>query len=156
MDWFRELTNFYAKFLSKYSKRISAFSELGEKNKEFEWTYQIIFINLKQKEVLSKKPLFKIFFPKQDVTLTTDASCQSVSVILSQEIHSVMYLSMTMTPSDLNYSNNEKEALSVVWCMTWAWHILLGKIYLLRSYYKPLQFIFHSRRKLPKVNHPEY
>ena len=57
----------------------------------------------------------KIFDPKKEITLTTDASECAVSVISSQENHPIMYLSRKLTKAEINNSNIEKEALVIVW-----------------------------------------
>ena len=56
---------------------------------------------------MAKKPVVKIFDPKKDITLTTDASEHSISGILSQEGHPTMYLSRRLTNTEFNYSNIE-------------------------------------------------
>lgn len=48
----------------------------------------------------------------QEITLTTDASEHSVSEILSQKGHSIMYLWRRLTNAKLNYSNIER---AIVW-----------------------------------------
>ena len=54
-----------------------------------------------------------IFDPKKDIPLTTDASEHSISGILSQGEHSKKYLSRRLTNTEFNYSNIEKEALTM-------------------------------------------
>ena len=57
---------------------------------------------------MAKKPAVKTFDTKKDITLTTDASEHSISGILSQEWHLVIYLSRRQTNTEFNYSNKEK------------------------------------------------
>ena len=57
---------------------------------------------------MAKKPVMKIFDPKKDITLTTDASELSVSGILSQEGHLIMYLSRSLMNTEFIYSNIAK------------------------------------------------
>ena len=52
------------------------------------------------------------------MTLTTEASEHSISGILSQEGHPIMYLSRRLTNTEFSYSNIEKEALAIVWITT--------------------------------------
>ena len=59
---------------------------------------------------MAKKPVMKIFYPKKDVMLTTDASERSISGILSQEGDPIMYLSKRLTDTEFDYSNIEKKA----------------------------------------------
>ena len=69
----------------------------------------------------------KIFDPKKDITLTTDASKHSISGMLSQEGHPVIYLPRRLMNTEFNYSIIEKEALATVWTATRAWQFLIGK-----------------------------
>ena len=67
---------------------------------------------------MAKKLVVKVFDPKKDITLTTDVSEHSISGILSQEGHPVIYLSKRLTNIEFNYSNIEKEAFAIVWTTT--------------------------------------
>ena len=99
--------------------------------------------------IMAKKPIVKIFDPKKDITLTTDANKHSISGILSQG-YPIMYLSRRLTNTEFNDPNIEKEALAIGWTTTWARQFLIGKIYL-RNDHRPLEFIFNPRKELPKV-----
>ena len=75
----------------------------------------------------------------------------SISGILSQEGHPIMYLSRRLTNTEFNYSNIEKEALAIVWTTTRPQQFLIGKKILLRSDHRPLEFTFNPRKELLKV-----
>ena len=81
------------------------------KKVEFTWTQKPL------KKALTSKPVIKIFDPKKEVTLTTDASKRAIAAVVSQEDHPIMYLSGKLPSADYNYSNIEKEALAIVWSM---------------------------------------
>lgn len=61
-----------------------------------------------------KRQVVKIFASSKEITLTTDASEHSVSEILSQKGHSIMYLWRRLN-AKLNYSNIER---AIVWMIT--------------------------------------
>ena len=65
---------------------------------------------------------------KKDITLTTVASEHSISCILSQDGHPIMYLSRRLSDTECNYSNIEKEALAIVWTTNRAHQFLGNKI----------------------------
>ena len=75
----------------------------------------------------------KIFDPKKEITLTTDATEHAVSAILSQEDRPIIYLSRKLTKAEVNHSNIEKEALVIVWSTERAQQFLLGQKILLKS-----------------------
>lgn len=85
--------------------RIDWAVKLRKKNVEFVWeeTQQKTFDQLKL--TFAKRPVVKIF----DITLTTDTSEHSISRILSQEGHPIMYLSRRLTNIELNYWNIERK-----------------------------------------------
>ena len=74
---------------------------------------------------MAKKPVVKIFYPKMDITSTTGASEHSISGILSQEGHPIMYLSKRLTNDEFNYSSIRKEPLAIVWITTRARQFLI-------------------------------
>ena len=76
---------------------------------------------------MAKKPEVNIFNPKKDIMLTTDASEHSISGILSQDGHPIMYLSRRLTNTEFDYSNIEKEALAIVWTTIRARQFLIRK-----------------------------
>ena len=62
-----------------------------------------------------------------------------------------MYLSRRRTNTEFNYSNIEKEILSIVWITTRARQFFNWKKFILRSDHRPLEFIFNPRKELPYV-----
>ena len=103
------------------------------------------------KKALTTKPVIKIFNPKKEVTLTTDANEHAIAAVVSQEGHPIMYLSRKLSSAECNYSNIEKEALAIGWSMERIQNFLLGKKFLLKSDQKPLEFLFNPRQELPSV-----
>ena len=151
LESFLGLANFYNRYLPKYSELIEPFAHLRKKNNDFVWTGEQEKAFNKLKRALVEKPVVKVFDPKKELTLTTDASERAVSAILSQDNHPVMYLSRRLTKAEINYSNIEKEALAIVWSTQRARQFLLGRKFLLKSDHRPLEFIFNPRKELPKV-----
>ena len=100
---------------------------------------------------MAKKSAVKIFDPEKDITLTPDASEHSISGILSQEGHPIIYSSRRLTNTEFNYINIEKEAFAIVWTTSRARQFLIRKKILLRSDHRSLEFIFNQRKELPKV-----
>ena len=127
------------------------FANLRKKNLEFIWSEEQQKAFDRLKVIMAKKPVVKTFDPKKGVTLPTHASEHSISGILSQEGHLIMYLSRRLTNTEFNYSNIKKEALAIVWTTTRARQFLIGKRIILRSDHRPLEFIFNPRKESPKV-----
>lgn len=100
---------------------------------------------------MASRPVVQPFDPKKITTLTTDASEKAISAIFSQNGHLVIYLSRKLKQSEQSMSNIEREALAIVWTTQKARHFLLGSEFLLKSDHRPLEFIFHPSKTLPKV-----
>ena len=86
LESFLGLTNFYGKYLPRYSDIVEPFVELRKNNVKFKWTQRKNIAFESFKKVLIRKPIVKIFDPKKKVTLMTDGSEHAVAVILSQEV----------------------------------------------------------------------
>ena len=120
-------------------------------NVEFTWTLKQSKVFEALKKALTSKPVIKIFNPKKEVILTTDASECTIAAVVSQEGHPIMYLSRKIQSEECNYSNIEKEALPIVWSVERAETFLLGKKFFLKSDHKHQEFLFNPRKKLPRV-----
>ena len=151
LDCFLGLVNYFGRYIKGFAEVTEPLHALRRKNVPFEWGVAQQKAFEKLKAALSVYPVVQPFDAKKDTVLTTDASEKSISAILSQNDHPVMYLSRRLSSAERNYSNIEREALAIVWATSRAKHYLLGKKFLLRSDHQPLEFIFHPQRELPKV-----
>ena len=151
VNHFMGLVNYFGRYIADFASISAPLNELRQKAKSFEWgePHQAAFERLKK--LLSEYPVVQVFDARKDTVLTTDASEMSISAVLSQDDHPVMYLSRKLTEAERRYSNIEREALAIVWATVRARHFLLGKKFMLRSDHKPLEYIFHPSRELPKV-----
>jgi len=145
------LVNFYGRFIPNFSDRLSPLLELRKSKEPFTWneTHKRSFDELKHN--LTTSPVVQLYDSKKDLTLTTDASEHSISAVLSQENHPILFLSRTLSNAERNYSNIEREALAIVWATSRARQFLLGRHFNLITDHKPLEFIFHGEKSLPKV-----
>ena len=84
---------------------------------------------------------------RKDITLTTDASEHSISGILSQERHPIMYLSRRLTNTEFDYSNIEKEALAMVWTSTRPQQFLIGKMSF-EKWSKTIRVYIQSKKRI--------
>ena len=114
LESFLGSVNFYRQYVPKYTDFTEPFVNLRKRNVEFIGSekQQKAFDRLKV--IMAKKPIVKIFDQKKDITLTSNASERSISGILSQGGHPIIYLSRRLTNTEFNYSNIEKETLAIV------------------------------------------
>lgn len=85
--------------------------------------------------------------------LTTDASNTAVGGILSHKFASgskpIAFVSRALSKCEKKYSTLEKEALSIVFCVTKLRQYLLGNKFILKTDHRPLLTIFGSNKGLP-------
>ena len=151
LESFIGLVNYYGRYLDKFAERIESLTQPRRRNVPFKWEkpQEDAFQDIKR--ALAAYPMIQIFDPKKITTVTTDASETAVSAIISQNNHPVLYLSRRLSSAEQQYSNIEREELAVVYACRRARHLLLGKKFLLQCDHRPLEFIFHPSRNLPKV-----
>ena len=88
--------------------------------------------------------------------LDADASKYGLGAVLSQIDKSgnegpIEFISRTLSKSERNYSQIEKEALAIVWSIKRLHRYLFAKPFTLVTYHKPLQFIFNPNKSIPEM-----
>ena len=76
-----------------------------------------------------------------ETTLQTDASKKGLGACIIQKGKVVYYASRSLTKTEQNYQNLEKEALGTIWGME-KFHYLYGKEFILETDQKPLVSIY--------------
>ena len=125
---FLGFTNFYRRFIDRYSHLTLPLTELTKKSStwDFSGAARDAFHALKAQFL--KSPVLAHFDPLQPCTLATDTSDFAISGVLQQLdsdglLHPVAYYSQKLTPSEINYDVHNKELLAVVdsFCDMRAW-----------------------------------
>ena len=151
VEQFVGLVTYFGRMIPKYAEKLKPINALRAKNVQFNWTpeCQSAFDNLVKE--LSSNPVIKPYDLNKEASLTTDASEKTIGGVLTQEGHPVIYVSRTLNDSEKNYSNIEREALAVVFCVTRLKQFLSGRHFTIITDHKPLQFIYHPAKEIPKV-----
>ncbi|GFW22067.1 retrovirus-related Pol polyprotein from transposon 17.6 [Trichonephila clavipes] len=151
---FLGLVNYYGKFISNLSTRVALFNNLLQKGTKFLWTTECekAFKALKQ-EIASDRILCH-YDPKLPLVLQTDASPVGIGAVLSHIMPDgsekpAMFASRSLTKTEHNYSQIDKEALSIVWGVKRFYQYLFGRHFDLVTDHKPLVSIFAPNRSLP-------
>lgn len=147
--------NYYSRFIPKFSCIMSPMYELLKRNVRFHWgpEQQRSFIDLK--ELFKQKVILKCFNPNHSNVLETDASGYGISAILFQRSDCsapwlpVQCVSRTLNAAERNYSNIEREALSVIFGVEKFRHFLLGSKFIIKNDQKPLQKLLSHNSGVP-------
>nr|XP_042894766.1 uncharacterized protein K02A2.6-like [Parasteatoda tepidariorum] len=95
------------------------------------------------------------FDPSLPIVLTTDASPTGIAAVLSHSKQGVerpiAYASRSLTNSEQNYSQLDREALAVIFGVTQFFNYLFGKHFKLITDNEQLTRIFHSHKALPRM-----
>lgn len=129
---FLGLCSYFRKYIENYAFIAQPLSDMLRKNAKFEFNdeHRMIFNTLKKK--LTSSPVLKIYDPKAETELHTDASNVAYAAILMQkdcngELHPVHYMSRRTTDAESKYTSYELEALAIMEGIKKFRHYLFGK-----------------------------
>ena len=144
------MMNYYSKFISSYSIVTHPLNELLKDGVEWKWceTQQKAFKRLKDK--LSNAPVLTHFSDTLPLKLDADASQYGIGAVISHVLPSgeerpIAYASRTLTKSERNYAQIEKEALSIVFGVKKFHQYLYGRKFLLVTDHKPLTTLLGTK-----------
>ena len=109
---------------------------------EFELTESVCVAFSRTKVEILKNITLPYFNPSCSTTLQTNASKKGLGAVLLQNSKPVMFASRTLTGSERNYQNLERECLATIWGMEKFHYFLYGKEFTLETDQKPLFSIY--------------
>ena len=145
---FLGLVNYLLKFLPRLAEVTQPLRELTFKDAPFLWSphYESAFANVKQ--LVADHPMLKFYDPGAEVTLQCDASdyglgatlLQGLGATLLQGGQPVAFASRTMSCTERNYAQLEKECLAVVFgCQRFDQYLARKDNIVVETDHKPLQ-----------------
>jgi hypothetical protein len=136
---FLGMVNYLRKFIPNLAKIASPLQLLLKKNVGWLWTtvHENSFNNIKM--VITKAPVLQNFNVKEPVVIQCDASKDGLGCCLLQNGKPVSFASRSLTPSEQNFSQIEKELLSVVWATKKFHYYIYGQKCTILNDHKPLE-----------------
>ncbi|KAG5734540.1 hypothetical protein E4T56_gene4309 [Termitomyces sp. T112] len=107
-------------FINNYSRITKPLNQLMQKDTPWDWDSKCQSIFLLLKKAFTSAPVLHHFDPSLPVVLECDASDYAIARILSQsdsggkDLHSVIFYTCSMIPTELNYNIYDKELLTIV------------------------------------------
>ena len=153
---FLGLVTFYSKFFPNLATVARTLYNLTRSNTRFSWTKQCQDSFQKIKcEIVSDRILVH-YDPDLPVILAVDASPFGLGAVLSHIVDDkelpIAFASRTLSETECNYSQIDKEALAVKWGLFKFFTYLYGKHFTLVSDHEPLRHIFGQKNKLPNLS----
>lgn len=149
---FLGMVNYLRKFIPHLADVASPLQLLLKKDVEWLWTevHEDVYINIKNK--ISAAPVLQNFDSKLPITIQCDASKDGLGCCLLQQGKPVCFASRSLTPAERNFSQIEKELLSVVWSTRKFHYYIYGRKITVLNDHKPLESLL--KKHLHEVPSP--
>ena len=153
---FLGLLNYYSKFIANLSTIIHPLNELLEHSKQWEWTAECARAFQSAKDALVSYEVLVHYDPALPLVLAGDASAYGIGAVISHVMpdgteRPIAYSSRTLSASERNYAQLEKEGLSLVYGVKKFHQYLYGRKFILFTDHKPLVAIFGSKKGVPSL-----
>ncbi|CAI6354211.1 unnamed protein product [Macrosiphum euphorbiae] len=153
---FLGMVNYYFKFIKNSTEILYPLYNLLKKDNEFNWNKKCDNAFNEIKKILTSAPILTHFNQNYKIKLSCDASSYGIGGVISHilpnnEERPIAYTSRTLNLAEQKYSQIDKEALAIVFCIKKFHQYLYGRHFILLTDHKPLTYIFHEKKSLPQV-----
>ena len=153
---FLGLVNYYGKFIQNAATILAPLNSLLRKDTPWEWTQECQQSFKLAKETLTSSKVLVHYDPSLPIRLIGDASAYGVGAVIAHVLpdgteHPVAYASRTLTSSERNYAQVEKEALSLIFGVRHFHAYLYGRPFTIVTDHKPLTAILGSKKGIPPL-----
>ena len=153
---FLGLIQYYGKFMPNLSTLLHPLNELLKADSKWNWTDAFDIAFKEAKKLLASTPVLSHYNPSLPICLAGDASAYGIGAIISHILpdgteYPVAYTSCTLSSTERNYSQLEKEALSLIYSVHKFHQYLYGCQFVLVTNHKPLTTILRPKRGIPPL-----
>ena len=154
---FLGLVNYYRKFLPNIACVLRPLYKLTEKVQKFVWSEQCQKSFEKAKQLVASNVVLTHYDPDLPVVVQTDACEAGISGVMSHIMPNgdekpILFLSRSLTKSERNYSQLDREALAIYSTVRKLHHFLYLKKFELVTDCKALTSIFSPDKKIPEMS----
>ncbi|GFQ93901.1 retrovirus-related Pol polyprotein from transposon 17.6 [Trichonephila clavata] len=146
---FLGLCTYYRKFVKDFSTIARPLHKLTEAKQKFIWTNECNNAFNKLKDALTSAPILAYPETGKQFILDTDASCESIGAVLSEEIDGqervIAYFSKCLSRPERNYCVTSKKLLAIVKAMEHFHPYLYGRRFLLRTDHASLTWLLNFK-----------
>ena len=149
------LIGYYRKFVPNISSILEPLYDLTRKNVKWRWTKEHDTAFARAKSEIASDRVLTHYDPSLPIYLEVDASPTGLGCVMTHELpdntkRPVIFLSRSLTASEKNYSQIQKEALAVYWGVKKLYHYLYGRHFYLVMDNAPLASIFSPDKHIPE------
>ena len=153
---FLGLLNYYGRFISNLSSLLHPLNTLLQKDTPWEWTKECDSAFKAAKAKIVDSNVLVHYDPNLPIRLAGDASAYGIGAVISHLMedgteHPIAFASRTLLPNEKNYSQVEKEALSLIFGIRKFHTYLYGRKFTLVTDHKPLTTIFGEKKGIPPM-----
>lgn len=154
---FLGMMNYHSKFIKNYADIVKPLYELLKKSTDFTWSKNCENAFTTAKERLKSREVLMFYSTHLPVKLTCDASPTGLGAVIAHVLPDktekpIAYASRILTPAEKNYSQLDREALSIVYAVKYFHQYLFGREFELLTDHKPLIYIFGDRKGIPQMS----
>lgn len=153
---FLGMVQFYSRFLPNLASVLAPLHKLLQKDQKWEWSRAQQEAYVKCKKLLTSDALLVHYDNAHELQLACDASNDGVGAVISHvmsngDVKPVAFASRTLTKSERNYAQIEKEALGIIFGIKKFHQYLLGRHFTLLTDHKPLLHILGPKSSIPTM-----
>ncbi|KRZ14128.1 Transposon Tf2-8 polyprotein [Trichinella zimbabwensis] len=156
---FLGLLNFYHSFLKDKATVAEPLHRLLDKNARWTWTgkHEKAFRDVKR--LLSSDAVLTHYDSKKPLVLLCDASPHGIGAVLCHKLSStqeipIAFYSRTLSTTERNYAQIDKEALAVIAGVKKFHEYLYGRQFTIITDHKPLLGLFAPKKETPQILSP--
>lgn len=141
--------NFVGRYIENRSDILEPLHELLKKDVVYDWNdhHEKSFKQIK--EMIVKTPTLAFFDPSKQIIVSADASSYGLGACLQQMSNNqreiVAYVSRSMTSTERQYAQIEREALALTWALEKFSEYVIGLNLILETDHKPLLQILQTK-----------
>jgi hypothetical protein len=150
------LINYYNRFIPNSATLLQPMNKLLRKGVKWRWEPESQDALDKVKEIISSSEVLVHYSTTKPLVLATDASAHGIGAVLSHitesgEERPIAFASRTLTSSERNYAQIDREALGIIFGVKRFHQYLYGRKWKLITDHEPLTSILHPQKGIPSM-----
>ena len=153
---FLSLINYYGKFIPNAATILAPLNDLLRKDAKWKWDEKCQKSFELAKQTLTSSDVLMHYNPDLPIRMAGDASAYGIGAVIVHVLpdgteRPVAFASRTLTSSEKNYAQVEKEALSLIFGVKRFHSYLYGRSFTIVTDHKPLTAILGPKKGIPPL-----